>query len=122
MSSQLSTLSKARTTDPETSKEAARLLRTGNSHAFMLLREFAKKSMTAEQAGIQAGLDTTGYWKRVSDLKRAGFIRPRMMDGGKPMRLMTRSGRYAEVLIITGLGRDALRQHKAALAAVKRGA
>lgn len=48
------------------------------TYAFTLLTSFktaGAKGFTAEEAAVDASLEHTGYWKRVSDLLRAGFLR-----------------------------------------------
>jgi hypothetical protein len=83
------------------------------SMKFRLLEQFAKKSMTSEEAGEAAGLLHTGYWKRVSDLARHHIITPRFTASGKPMLRITSSGRKAQVWQITDAGREELRWLKA---------
>lgn len=100
----------ARTTDLSTSKEAAKSVKP-TPLMMRLLSVFAKKSMTSEMAGEQADLLHTGYWKRVSDLVRVGYIEPRT-QGGKNLTWATRSGRQAQVWKITAAGREALRAYK----------
>lgn len=111
----MTTTALARSTDLPTSKMAAKSVRPA-PNAMRLLSEFAKKSQTSEDAGTAAGLLHTGYWKRVSDLVRAGYIVPRRDP--KTDRLMMRtntSGRKAQVWIITGQGRAALSEYHKAL-------
>lgn len=94
----------ARRDDPSTSKEAAQSL--GHTAATMranLLSAFGRGSWTAEEAATQAGYTAEdGSWKRVSDLKSAGFIAP---TGAK--RLGSK-GKYKDVLAITQAGREEL--------------
>lgn len=94
----------ARGSDPATSYAAATLLgpRAGTMRR-RLLGVFAFAPATAEEASERAGYGPEhGAWKRVSDLKLAGLIRPT----GE-----TRSsvrGRQQDVLEITALGRELL--------------
>lgn len=109
----------ARTSDPITSKMAAPSP-ASKTLMVMLLEQFVKKSMTAEEAGTAARLLHIGYWKRVSDLKNYGWIMPRAGANGKPLLSVNRSGKKAQVYVITATGRQALRSFKAeAKAALK---
>lgn len=95
----------ARTTDPETSHEAARML--GGKAGTMrrrLLTVFLQGSRTAEEAADAAGYTAAdGAWKRVSDLAKASLI----VDIG--ITRPGRSGREQRVMAITPLGREVLR-------------
>lgn len=106
----------ARTTDPVTSKMSGAAVEKAPGNAtlqMLLLKQFQKKSMTAEGACESAGVDPyQGGWKRVSDLKRNGLIEPRRNGKGGILRWLNRSGRHAEVLKITPLGREVLRSVK----------
>lgn len=82
----------ARTSDPETSKKAARSL-DANGHLEALttiFREAGSQGLTAEEAGDRAGFD--GAWKRCSDLLRLGVIVPtgktRTARSGRAQRVM----------------------------------
>lgn len=102
----------ARTTDPITSKMAAKTVRP-TPLLMKLLDQFAKRSQTAEMAGHAAGLSArNGSWKRVSDLKNAGYVEVRSSPRG-PLMWLNLSGRKALVLKITPAGREALRAYKA---------
>jgi len=97
----------ARRTDPATSKEAAASLHR-NTLLRSLLIEFGRADLTAEEAGTRAGLDeSSGYWKRVSDLLNAGYIEPVIVDGEMLTRIAS-SGRQQRVLRITSKGSDQL--------------
>lgn len=100
----------ARNTDPSTSKAAAKSVKT-TPLMMRLLAIFAKKSMTSEMAAEEADLLHIGYWKRVSDLLRVGYIEPRT-QGGVNLTWVNRSGRQAQVWKITAAGREALRAYK----------
>lgn len=108
----LALTAKARKTDIESSHEAAASVNV-NTNALLLLRQFAKKSMTSEEAALSA-LPTVipGYWKRASDLNAAGLIEHRGASAGKPMFRPNTSGRKAAVWIITPLGRAILQAAK----------
>lgn len=84
----------ARSSDPETSKRAARSLETNGQLEALeaIFREAGSHGMTAEEAGDRAGFD--GAWKRCSDLLRLGVIVPT----GKTRT--ARSGRAQRVLAI----------------------
>ena len=72
----------ARKHDPQTSKMGERAVaRRGPSQKALLLAEYVKAGaagLTADEAGERSGLRGVGagYWKRVSDLLRAGLIEP----------------------------------------------
>ena len=97
----------ARTTDPDTSKNAY-LLHTPrkDSQAAKLLAMYKRKptGLTADEAAERAGLLNVGYWKRVSDLHRDGFIQD--TDITRPGK----SGAKQTVRTITPLGEDAVRK------------
>ncbi|AKF14904.1 hypothetical protein AVT46_gp43 [Mycobacterium phage MOOREtheMARYer] len=100
----------ARTSDPDTSHEAAGRLTTMNSHCAALLRSYAGHpgGLTAEKAGEYAGLDAYAASKRNSDLRRLGMIDP-MMDGAEVVKRENSSGRRAVVYRINATGREAIR-------------
>jgi len=106
----------SRKSDPKTSKAAGASIRP-SSQAGKLLEAFSDRlplvhsgrlsdlAMNATEAKDAAGLsDVSCYWKRVSELKQAGLIRP--MDG--VLRPCRRSGKLRESYIITDEGRRAL--------------
>lgn len=102
-----------RAEDPSTSRGGAAdvELRAGTQKR-LLLAEFAaapRDGYTADEVGRAAGLLHTGYWKRVSDLKRDGLIAPLRRDG-KPVTRLGRSGSLQSVLVITPRGVAALRR------------
>ncbi len=82
----------ARTSDPETSKRAARSLETNGQLESLevIFREAGSQGLTAEEAGDRAGFD--GAWKRCSDLLRLGVIVPtgrtRTARSGRAQRVM----------------------------------
>lgn len=86
----------ARTSDPETSKRAARSL-DANGHLealTALFRDAGSNGLTAEEAGDRAGFD--GAWKRCSDLRRLGVITP------TGTRRKATSGRWQQVCAYKG--------------------
>jgi hypothetical protein len=102
----------ARTTDPDTSHEAARKLRPG-SMIRVCLRAFADGGpMTADELVAFLGYDPTwavqstrgaGAWRRASDLAALGYV----VDTGE-RRPSFHSGRNQIVRAITDAGREAL--------------
>lgn len=73
----LAPLAPARTGSPLTSKlGAVDVLPRAGSQQWRLLEAFGGSPMglIAEEAGAIADLAHTGYWKRVSELLRAGFL------------------------------------------------
>jgi hypothetical protein len=95
----------ARVDDPATSRKGAASLavRAGSQRA-LLLERYAAGSMTDEEAGYQSGLASRPrccYWKRCSELRQAGYIRPtgaeRMSSAGVPQQVceITEDGRGA---------------------------
>lgn len=107
-----STTALARKTDPITSKMAADSVKP-KPYMMRLLEQFARYSQTSEMAAESADLLRVGYWKRVSDLRRAGWITIRTDLNGEPMMWLNESGRKALVWKITTEGREALRRYKA---------
>lgn len=102
----------ARKIDPITSKMAADSVKP-KPYMMRLLEQFAKRSQTSEMAAERADLLHIGYWKRVSDLRRAGWITVRTDLKGTPLMWFNASGRRALVWKITDEGREALRTYKA---------
>jgi len=86
----------ARTSDPSTSKAAARSLDTCATLAFLaeIYQSAGAGGLTDEEAGMLSGID--GAWKRCSDLRRLGIIGP----NGTTRRQS--SGRSARVCVYTG--------------------
>lgn len=90
----------ARNTDPSTSKvAAAKAPRVAQSMRLLAMYAAAGEPLSDEQAASLAGLLGTGYWKRCSDLRNAGYIYPTgdtiMGSAGTPVRLcfITHAGR-----------------------------
>lgn len=99
----------ARSSDPATSKEAAKAMRIrGASQKAELLRAYAdaEHGLTDEEAGEISGLAASGagYWKRCSELRNAGYIRRT-----NETRVGS-TGLAQEVCVITEVGRAALMQ------------
>ena len=97
-----------RRTDPATSRQAAVVMpKVWNTHAARLLAAYASteavNGLTDEEACIMCHLERGG-WKRCSDLRRAGLIRPTMLTR------QASSGLEQQVCEITKAG---LAQHKA---------
>jgi hypothetical protein len=62
--------------------------------------------LTAEQAATSCGFDAaSGAWKRVSDLRSLGYIKPMVNEKGREVSRRASSGRQQRVLVITRLGR-----------------
>lgn len=101
----------ARANDPLTSLWAAASVagKTANMQD-SLLAAFAldKKGMIAQDAAYEADLLHTGYWKRVSELLKSGYLE----DTGHTEVAQT-TGRRQRVLRITADGRDRLKDVKA---------
>lgn len=93
----------ARKSDPETSHEGARKVSVrANSHKARLLVAYLDVGgeATADQAGIVAELEHTGYWKRVSDL-----LADRLLEDTGRKHRGVRSGAEQRVLRLTEKGR-----------------
>jgi hypothetical protein len=97
----------ARSTDPDTSHQAAKLPFRRNSQRHELLASYLLASwhgqgLTDEEAAISAGIDKGCPWKRCSELRDMGFIVPtgetRVSTGGANQR----------VCVITTQGREAM--------------
>lgn len=70
--------------------------------------------LTAYEAGVEANLLKVGYWKRVSDLTRLGYIEPRTVSTeleDVETRVNPKSGSRQVVLCITEAGREHLRRN-----------
>ena len=67
---------RARATDPDTSRAAAESLDTGTILAQLVwtYREAGASGLTDEEAGDRVG--KSGAWKRCADLRRLGMIAP----------------------------------------------
>lgn len=98
----------ARSSDPQTSKDAAKAMRIRSaSQKAALLREYADSDgLTDEEAGMLSGLahQKAGYWKRCSELRKAGYI----VKTGDVRQGST--GMAQDVCVITQAGRAALSQ------------
>ena len=96
-----------RTTDPDTSRKAAKnaQVRVG-SQQWQLLQAYGKNvDMTADEAGIVTGLANKPgccYWHRVSDLLKHGYIET------TGTQRVARSGELQRVNRITDAGRAKL--------------
>jgi len=97
----------SRSGDPETSHDAAESLSEGRkTMALKLLKAFEQhpEGLTAEEASDICGYSADkGAWKRVSDLKNAGYLRPKTVDGVEVTRLSS-SNRSQRVLTTTYSG------------------
>lgn len=107
----------ARATDPDTSHAAAAAVdgsprRESQLRALLTAYSAAGRSgLTDEHAARVSGVGTDGghYTKRCSDLRRLGYIAPRLNDDdGTPMTRPGSSGRAARVCAVTGSGHAAL--------------
>ena len=92
-----------RSTDPDTSREAAVRTPGRNSQLVLLLRCYYvhTEGLTNEEAGDRSGLSsnvTTCYWKRCSELAKLGYTAP---TGEKRP---SRAGRMQRVHAITEAG------------------
>lgn len=99
---------RARKTDPETSKAAAKTV--NESQCLSMLRAFLwypKAGLTDEEAAEQANLDELHgacWWHRASDLRALGYIEWLRDDKGNIVKRMGESGRYRGVSVITKTG------------------
>lgn len=99
----------ARKADPETSNEGIHdVLPRAGSQQYRLLLVFEAHPMgrTAEEAGREAELLHTGYWKRVSDLLKASLLEDTLTER------MSSAGSAQRVLAITGKGKAALAKRR----------
>lgn len=105
----IESIARARNTDPETSKAAARQLSTARSHCRLILEQHleAPNGLTDEQAVERAGIEEGG-WKRCSDLRRMGLIEWMRHDNGKIVKRVGSNNRDVGVSVITGEGRREL--------------
>lgn len=101
----MTTISKARVSDPITSQLAGQRSMSRDSQKSALLRAFAsvKAGLTDEEAAARAGLLTVGYWKRAADLRTDGLI-----QWAEKYRTGS-NGRLVGVSQITTAGRQALK-------------
>lgn len=66
----------ARKNDPATSKAAAGRLKPNTQMARIAIAYREHGPLIDDEAGNFAGLAHAGYWKRCSDLRKAGIIEP----------------------------------------------
>lgn len=111
-----------RDAEPSTSVAAAdRAMPTARSLAYRLLAIFRGQELRAELAGVEpggftvdelderlaeAGVTTSGAWRRVSDLLALSLIEPVPGPAGDPLTRPGRSGRDQRVHRLTAAGRD----------------
>lgn len=79
------------------------------TQSWLILESYGLASehgLTSDEAGTKANLLHTGYWKRCSDLYRAGFIMTVLDDEGRPVVRKGLSGSGQEVRKITSKGRS----------------
>jgi len=94
-----------RANDPATSKAGAKeSVMSARSHRYKLLVCYQAADLTDSEAGQASGLAQTGsgYWKRCSELRQAGYIE----DLGKVRTVHT--GMQQRVCSITQAGREIL--------------
>jgi hypothetical protein len=109
----LTTSTLARNTDPATSQDAVPVEDVRNTQALTLLRVFTNAmphAMIAADASYAARL-TDGGWKRVSDLKRAGYVAPALGADDRPLTIPGPSGRKCALLKATEAGLRAVREN-----------
>jgi hypothetical protein len=108
---EIDTAVRARATDPETSHRGGQdvQIRAGSQQAILLRSYFVRtEGLTATEAATEAGVSLLScYWKRCSELRQGGFIRPLLDDDGAPVtRVNPHSGSHQEVNVITSKGRS----------------
>lgn len=98
----------SRTTDPQTSHDAAPAVHTRRTRMLEVMAPFAEAfphplspATAIEQA---AGGGGTCPWKRISDLKAEGYVKPVLGEGGKPLTEMGPNGKRVTLLKATGMG------------------
>lgn len=91
---------RARQSDPSTSHDGVRAvsLRAGTQTTRIAMAYLEHGDLIDDEAGAIAGLAHAGYWKRCSDLRRAGIIEP--TGETRPGR----SGEQQRVCRLTPLG------------------
>lgn len=100
---------RARNTDPSTSHQgAADVEARALSQMMRLLLEFAEQPLIDEMAAQRAGIGP-GYWKRCSDLRTNGWIKP-VRRGGALVTHTSSAGSEAMVCWITEEGVAELRR------------
>jgi hypothetical protein len=91
---------RARTSDPQTSHDAAAMLARADSHCHKILRLYAQNADGLTDAEVEATGIVKHAWKRCSDLRNWGLVAPvRQSD-----QIVTRpgpSGRMQQVCAIT---------------------
>lgn len=94
----------ARVSDAATSHVAAEMLTDKRTMLRALLATYREGSRTADEAAEAAGYGPAdGAWKRISDLKNMGLIKP------TELTRLGKSGRPQTVCIITAKGLSELR-------------
>lgn len=106
-------LPRARTTDSQTAKAAARnnLVRRGNQR-WLALRAFMERPMTSEEVAIRVDRKYVAISPRISELRRTGLIE------ATGLRRVTTSGQEADIHRITDLGREVFRRSLASPKAI----
>lgn len=95
----------ARRDDKETSKTAARLLRSGTTKAAMLSAFADGRTYTADEANLRCdGRGGRSYWHRCTDLVRDGYLR----ESG--VKYSYNTNREQTAYEITEAGRQMLRE------------
>ena len=106
------TITRYRNTDPHTSARGAQdVAQRAPSQMMRLLLTYITTAFgrTDDEAGAEAGLLHTGYWKRCSDLRTNGWIAP-VKIAGMDFTRTSRYGSAARVCVITDEGRQELRR------------
>lgn len=68
---------RARTTDPETSKKAAKTIKAGSQYERLIAAADYHEAYTAHELGHRSRLNegVASYWKRISELVAMGYLR-----------------------------------------------
>ena len=96
----------ARNTDPHTSHLAAEQVSNRSTQMTALLHAYCNafpEPLIAVEASQRAGLGDNG-WKRVSDLKNAGYIAPVIGPDQEVLTAVGPNGRQCALLKATGKG------------------
>ena len=95
----------SRTGDPSTSVEAAASMsesRKAMAKKLLLAFKNNPEGLTAEEASLLCGYSAeNGAWKRVSDLKNAGLIEPKIVEGQESTRLSSSNRKQRVMIAVT---------------------